>query len=161
VPTKRRSNTPGDPAPRSWTSEDYSRIDVLDVAWVTWPADKKAPKTHQMHHPRSAGAVGGGFFGLLFGLIFFVPILGIAVGALSGAAVGSLRNVGIDHKFMAEVREKVTPGTSALFAVTTGVGVDQISKVLGSLKGELVSSQLSDDQEKELRNTFLWDPFRF
>jgi uncharacterized membrane protein len=135
--------------------ETYNMIDVLDAAWVTWPRDKKAPKTHQLHHPRATGAAGGGFFGLLFGLIFFVPILGLVVGALAGAASGALRDVGIDDEFIAQVRDKIGPGTSALFAVTDESGVDQISKVLAPLEGELVSSQLSDDQENELRNTFL------
>jgi len=31
----------------------------------------------------SAGALDGSFWGLLFGLIFFVPLLGMAVGAES------------------------------------------------------------------------------
>jgi len=60
------------------------------------------------------------YWGLLFGLIFFVPLLGLAIGAASGALFGSMRDVGISDAFIREVREKITPGTSALFALTTG-----------------------------------------
>jgi uncharacterized membrane protein len=62
----------------------------------------------------------GALWGFLFGLIFFVPLLGMAVGASMGALGGSLADVGIDDDFIDQVREKVTPGTSALFAVTSG-----------------------------------------
>jgi uncharacterized membrane protein len=90
-------------------------INLIDAAWVTWPAGKRGPKTHQLHHPTALGAVGGGFFGFFFGLIFFVPILGLALGAATGAAAFKLTDVCIEDHFIDEVREKVTPGTSALF----------------------------------------------
>ena len=47
-------------------------IEVLDGAVVSWPPDKKKPKTRQLHSTTGAGALGGAFWGLLFGLIFFV-----------------------------------------------------------------------------------------
>ena len=81
-------------------------INVADAAIVSWPPDRKKPKTRQVKKGR--GALGGGFWGLLFGLIFFVPVLGVAVGAALGAA--SMRHVGIDDEFVDEVRAKVTPG---------------------------------------------------
>ena len=43
---------------------------------MTWPAGKKKPKTQQLNSLTGAGALGGAFWGLLFGLIFFVPLLG-------------------------------------------------------------------------------------
>lgn len=58
-------------------------ITVQDAAVVSWPSDRKRPKTRQVK--RYGGALGGGFWGLLFGLIFFVPLLGAAVGATVGA----------------------------------------------------------------------------
>jgi uncharacterized membrane protein len=52
---------------------------------------------------------------VLFGLLFFVPLLGAALGALTGALSGSLVDVGVDDRFIARVREQVRPGASALF----------------------------------------------
>jgi uncharacterized membrane protein len=52
-------------------------IEVLDGAVVNWPPDKKKPKTRQLHSTTGAGALGGAFWGLLFGLIFFIPLFGL------------------------------------------------------------------------------------
>ena len=55
---------------------------------------------------------------MLFGLIFFVPFLGMAIGAAMGALTGSMMDVGIDDDFIKASREKITPGTSALFLLS-------------------------------------------
>ncbi len=94
-------------------------ITVHDAATVTWEAGKKKPKTHQLNSTTGSGALGGSFWGLLFGLIFFVPLLGAAIGAATGALAGSLTDVGIDDRFINKVRDEVTPGTSALFVMTS------------------------------------------
>ena len=52
-------------------------INVQDAAVVSWEVGRKKPKTRELHDTKKAGALGGGFWGLLFGLIFFVPILGL------------------------------------------------------------------------------------
>jgi uncharacterized membrane protein len=61
------------------------------------------------------GALDGVFWGMLFGLILFVPFIGLAVGALAGALSGHFRDYGIDDDFIAKVRKTVTEGASALF----------------------------------------------
>jgi uncharacterized membrane protein len=50
-------------------------IKLVDAAVVTWPQDSKGPKTRQAFSTARAGAIGGAFWGFLFGLIFFVPPL--------------------------------------------------------------------------------------
>ena len=74
-------------------------ITIHDAAVVTWPAGKKKPKTRQLNNLAGAGALGGAFWGMLFGLIFFVPLLG-AASARRGRAAGSLTDVGIDDNFI-------------------------------------------------------------
>ena len=95
-------------------------INLQDAAVVSWPEGNKKPKTRQLHSTAGGGATYGAFWGFLFGLIFFMPFLGAAIGAGTGALSGSLADVGIDDDFIRQVREKVTPGTSALFALTSG-----------------------------------------
>lgn len=129
-------------------------IKVQDGAVVSWPEDRKRPKTRQMHNLAGAGALGGGFWGLLFGLIFFVPILGLAVGAAIGAASMSLRDVGIDDEFIDEVRAKVTPGTSALFALTSDAVPDRVAEAFRDTRAELLHTNLSGEQEAQLREVF-------
>ncbi|WP_433298813.1 DUF1269 domain-containing protein [Pseudonocardia sp. CA-142604] len=129
-------------------------IRVVDAAVVTWPADRKKPRTQQLHNLTGAGALGGSFWGLLFGLIFFVPLLGLAVGAAVGALAGSLTDVGIDDDFIKKVRDKVTPGTSALFAMTQDAVTDRVVDAFRGTRAELISTNLSADQEAKLREAF-------
>ena len=51
--------------------------------------------------------MGGALWGGLIGLIFFVPLIGMAIGAATGAATGALTDVGVDDKFMKELGEKL------------------------------------------------------
>src|SRR5215218_2751208 len=101
-------------------------IDVQDAAIVSWEVDRKKPKTRQLNNLAAAGALGGAFWGMLFGLIFFVPLLGAAVGAAAGALTGSMADVGIDDDFIKRVRDEVTPGTSALFLMTSDTVLDRV-----------------------------------
>jgi uncharacterized membrane protein len=129
-------------------------IKVHDAATVSWAEGARRPKTRQMHNLAGAGALGGAFWGLLFGLIFFVPLLGLAVGAASGALAGSLGDVGIDDGFIKRVRDEITPGRSALFAMTSDAVMDKVRDAFEGTSGELLFTNLSDDQEKALREVF-------
>jgi uncharacterized membrane protein len=134
-------------------------IELNDAAVVSWLEDAKKPKTRQLHNLVGAGALGGAFWGFLFGLIFFVPLLGLALGAAGGAFGGSLGDVGIDDSFVKEVRERVTPGTSALFLLTSGAVMDKIAPELEEMRGhaKLLHANLSNDQEQKLREAFAED----
>ena len=129
-------------------------IQVLDAAVVSWEVGKKKPKTRELSDSRRAGALGGGFWGLLFGLIFFIPILGLAIGAATGALIGSMADVGISDSFIRDVREKVTPGTSALFLLSSDAVMDQITDRFKNTQAELISTNLTNDQEAKLREAF-------
>ena len=98
------------------------------------------------------GALGGGFWGLFFGLLFLVPVVGLAVGATVGAIVGSM--FGIDDHFINTVRDKITPGTSALFVMTTQSVGDRAVAAFQDVGGELVSTDLSKEQEDHLLEVF-------
>jgi uncharacterized membrane protein len=129
-------------------------IHVLDATWVSWPPGRRGPKTHPLHGFTTVGAVGGGFFGFLTGVIFFVPLLGLVVGAAAGAATGRLADVGLNDALIAELRRKVTPGTSALFVLTEKAVQDRVAEAFSRFHAELITSNLSDAQEKNLRETF-------
>ena len=129
-------------------------IDVYDGAVISWAPGAKKPKTHQMHSTTGAGALGGSFWGFLFGLIFFVPLLGMAVGAATGALMGSMADVGIDDEFIDKVRSEITPGTSGLFVMTENAVVDKVKDAFAGTHGELIFTNLSNEQEKALREAF-------
>ena len=79
-------------------------ITVVDAATVSWPEDKKAPKTKQAVNLTGAGAMDGAFWGMLFGLLFFIPGFGLAVGAAMGALTGHFADYGIDDAFIKRFR---------------------------------------------------------
>ena len=88
---------------------------------------------------------------MLFGLIFFVPIAGLAIGAAAGALTGKLSDYGIDNDFIKSVSAKVTPGTSALFLLIHDAQKDKVVEALRPYGGELIQSSLSPKQETELK----------
>src|SRR3954467_7834589 len=114
-----------------------------DPAIVPSPEGAKKPKTRQLRNMTGAGALGGAFWGLLFGLIFFVPLLGLAVGAGLGAMSGSLTDVGINDDFIKSMRESITPGTSALFVMSSDAVVDKVREAFEGQPMELVQTNLS------------------
>jgi uncharacterized membrane protein len=131
-----------------------SLVVVHDAAVVEWEKGKKKPKTRQLDDLAGAGALGGAFWGLLFGLIFLVPLLGAAIGAATGALSASLADVGIDDDFIEGVRDQVTPGTSALFAMTSDAVLDQVHDAFGDAHAELIFTNLDDAQERALTEVF-------
>ncbi len=129
-------------------------ITVLDAAIVSWPADKKKPKTRQLYNLAGAGALTGTFWGMLFGLLFFMPFLGAAIGAAVGAFTGSMADIGIDDNFIKEVQAKVTPGSSALFLMSANAVLDRVKEEMQGFSGELIASNLSKEQEAKLQEMF-------
>jgi uncharacterized membrane protein len=125
-------------------------IQIHDAATVSWQQGAKKPKTRQLRNLTAGGAMSGMFWGMLFGLIFLVPFLGAAI----GAATGERADVGIDDQFIKSVRERIEPGTSALFLMSSDAVVDKVKSTMneGGHKAELLQSNLTQEQEDALRD---------
>ena len=153
-----RFDSPGGADEASQTLQELARQDLVvlhDAATVTWERGKKKPRTRQLASTTGAGALGGTFWGLLFGMIFFMPLLGAAIGAATGALAGSLNDVGIDDSFINKVRDQVTPGTSALFVLSSDAVVDKVhAAFVEHQPAELLFTNLSSEQEAALRDVF-------
>jgi len=125
-------------------------IEMEDVVVVT-KDDKGKVKLHQAVNLTAAGAVGGGFWGMLIGMIFLNPLLGAAVGAGAGALSGKLRDIGISDNFMKELGETLKNNTSALFVLVRKVTPDKVLEGLKGFKGKVIQTSLSKDREEKLR----------
>ena len=134
--------------------EGQGALRLIDAAVVTWPSGARRPRTSQVLAGAATGALGGSFWGLLFGIIFFAPLLGLAVGAATGALGGSLRSAGISDAFIQQVRDEVTPGTSALFVMTSDVDVDRVRDAFLSHRPTLIHTNLTPEQDAALREYF-------
>ncbi|MEI9935767.1 MAG: DUF1269 domain-containing protein [Pseudomonadota bacterium] len=109
-------------------------------------------KLNQAIDLTAAGAVSGGFWGSLIGLMFLNPLLGLAVGAAAGAASGALTDIGINDDFMKELAGTLTPGSSALFVLVRKVTVDKVLEAITGTGGKVLKTSLSHDDETRLQS---------
>ena len=129
--------------------KDYL-IDLEDAV-VAVKDEKGKVKLHQMYHLTAAGAVSGGFWGTLIGLIFLNPLLGLAVGASAGAVSGALTDVGLDDKFMKSLAETLNNGSSVLFVLVRKATPDKVLEELEGTGGKIIKTSLSHDDESKLQ----------
>jgi uncharacterized membrane protein len=110
-------------------------------------------KLHQAVSLTAAGAATGAFWGMLIGLLFFNPILGLAVGAGAGALSGKLTDLGVDNTMAKQLGDELTPGSSALIVLLRRVTADKVLDGLKQFagKGRVFQTSLSKDDETSLR----------
>ena len=124
-------------------------IELDDIVIVEHRNDGKI----KLHQPSlaGAGAAGGALWGGLIGLIFLMPLFGMAIGAASGAAAGAMSDAGVDDKFMKEMGTKLQPGGAAVIVLLRNVNAE---KVLAEVKipGEVMQTSLGEDGEQALRD---------
>ncbi len=128
-------------------------IKLADAATVVRRADGKH-KVRQAVDLVGAGALGGAFWGLLIGLVFFVPWLGLAIGAISGAIAGRFSDIGIDDKFIKEVGATIEPGHSALFMLVERMTEDRVLPALQKYHPTVLRTNLSAQDEEKLKAAF-------
>lgn len=129
-------------------------VTVVDHAVVSWPEGADKPSTKQAHEDEWRGTGWGAFWGVLLGALFLMPVLGAAAGAAIGAISKATAAVGIDKKQLDTIREQVTPGTSALFAVTEGADMDRLGERFHGLGGHLIATNLTEAERSTLHETF-------
>jgi len=122
-----------------------------DDAVVAVKDEKGKIKLHQMHNLTAAGAVSGGFWGTLIGVIFLNPLLGMAAGAAAGAVGGALSDVGINNQFMKQLSEHLKPGSSALFVLVRKVTPDKVLAELEGTGGKVIQTSLTHEEEHKLQ----------
>ena len=123
----------------------------LEDAVVAVKDEKGKVKLHQAVNLTAAGAVSGGFWGSLVGLIFLNPLLGLAVGATAGAVSGALTDLGIHDNFMKELAETLSPGRSALFVLVRKATPDKVLEEIKGTGGRVLKTSLSHDDESKLK----------
>jgi uncharacterized membrane protein len=127
-------------------------IEMEDVVIVTREADGDV-QLHQAVNLTASGALGGGFWGGLVGLLFLNPLIGAAVGAGAGAIAGKLSDVGIDDAFMRNVGRSLDKGGSALCVLVRKMTGDKVLERLGAFKakGRVIQTSLTREAEGRLK----------
>ena len=129
--------------------QEQELLDLEDAALVWRTADGKI-KVQQSYSPVAAGAGGGALWGMLLGLLFLMPVFGLAVGAASGAIAGKLTDLGIDDSFMKEVAASLQPGTAAIFALVRSSTPDRVQQALLPYQPTIIRTSLSTEKESDL-----------
>ncbi len=125
-------------------------LSLEDACYVVKDQQGKV-KIHQMTSTAGAGAVGGAWWGFLIGLLFFVPIAGLAIGAGLGALMGKFADYGIDDKFVKQLRAEMKPGNSALFMMVRSATADKAVPELAKYGGTILRTSLSNEAEAKLQ----------
>ena len=129
--------------------KDYL-IDIEDAVVAVKDETGKI-RLHQSFNTVGGGAVSGGFWGALIGLLFLNPLLGMAIGASAGAISGALTDVGIDDRFMKELAETMKPNSSVLFALVRKVSPERVLEELKGTGGKVLRTNLSHEDEARLQ----------
>jgi uncharacterized membrane protein len=128
------------------------RATADDAALVSWPPGRRLPSARTLGGLGAPAHLWGGFWGLLLGLIFLTPLAGPTFGAAAGAVAGSLSEFGVEDDFVYDVRMAVTPGTSAVFLISTAASAQRLEGALGGFEVQTLTSRLSAEQEQRLRD---------
>lgn len=128
-------------------------IELDDAAIVVRKQDGQV-KVKQVSNLTGLGALGGAFWGLLIGFLFMMPWLGVAIGAIAGAAGGHFVDIGVDDKFIKEVGNTIEPGHSALFLMIRDTPPERLTAVLRQSRGKILQTSLSKEDEAKLRSAF-------
>ena len=128
-------------------SQDFI-VDLRGLAIVDVDGDGK---TH-VHTPQrivGRSAATGALWGLLIGVLFFVPGM-VLLGGAVGALMGKLGKSGVDAEFRSRVDHLLEPGHSAVVIMASKVTEDKFASAMRPFGGTILKTSLSETDEKEL-----------
>lgn len=134
-----------------WKLQREYLIELEDAVIVTKDKASKI-KLHQAMNLTAVGALAGGFWGTLIGMIFLNPLFGAGIGAAWGAVSGALTDAGINDEFMKTLAEKLEPNTSVLFVLVRNATPDKVVAEIAEYGGTVLRSSLSHEDEAKLQS---------
>jgi uncharacterized membrane protein len=123
-------------------------LDIFDSSLVTKDEDGRFEQ-HRGRHSLRAGAIGGAVLGALTGLIFTIPVFGLAAGAATGGLLGELAESEFPdgfEEFRDQVSTDLQPGGAALLIFGATENPDHVMNELGRHGGTIRSTDLSDQR---------------
>ena len=97
-----------------------------------------------------ASAAGGALWGMIIGLLFLAPGLGLLVGGVFGALSGTAGKAGINRSLRERVDGLLVPGKAALVVMATKLTEDKFAAALAPFGGTVLKTSLSEADEQEL-----------
>lgn len=106
----------------------------------------------QTHGKKGKYAAGGAGIGVLAGWLLGGPVGGLVVGAGIGAITGALKDFGIDDRSVEMLKSRLQPNSSALLVLGQVEDKEAFITKLRSFDPKVVSTTLSPEVEKQLRD---------
>ena len=127
-------------------------MEMEDVVIVTRTEGGEV-QLHQAVNLTASGALGGGFWGAMVGMLFLNPLIGAAVGAGAGALAGRAADIGINDDFMRDMGQSLEKGGSAVCVLVRKMTADKVLERLSAFRarGRVVQTSLSHNAEQQLR----------
>lgn len=110
-------------------------------------------KLNQLVNTTMTGAAGGSLWGLLLGMVFLNPLIGLALGAGAGALGGALTDFGIRDQFMKDLSSRVKAGDAILFLLIQSMTADKVLNEIKDAGGIVLKTSLDEKKEQHLRDT--------
>jgi uncharacterized membrane protein len=79
-------------------------------------------------------------------------LIGVAVGAASGALGGALSDFGINDSFMKQLSGKIDAASAALFLLIKNMTADKVLREIKDSGGTVLQTSLDDNKDQKLRD---------
>jgi uncharacterized membrane protein len=131
---------------------DLARQELLQLqdAAYAYRDDKGKVRIHQAVSLTGAGAASGALWGTLIGLLFLMPVAGLAIGAGTGALAGKLADVGINDDTIKQIGGQLEQGRAAVFLLARSATVDRVIDAIKPFNPTVIQTNLTKDREEEL-----------
>ena len=123
-------------------------LELEDCAYA-YKDDNGEVRIHQAVSLTGAGAASGALWGTLIGMLFLMPIAGLAIGAGTGALAGKLADVGIDDDTIRQIGQQLQQGKAAVFVLARSA-TDRVIEAIKPFNPTVIQTSLSHDREEEL-----------
>ena len=138
--------------------QTLGRLRIADSAVVEWWPDRPRPEAYQVGSPSRATMLAGAFWGLLFSILFLLPLAGFPPSITVTA--GGLARIGLPEPLLEEVRRRSVRGTSTLFLLTDDSEVERVRSAIADARSTATPSStglisiLTEAENAALRRAF-------
>ncbi len=104
-------------------------------------------------HAAGAGAASGALWGMVIGLLFFMPAGGVVAGGAMGTLFDQMSDLGINDEFKARVGNLLRPGTAAVTILFQKSTPERTIDALAPYGGTVLRTRLSHAVEQHLQES--------
>ncbi|MFD9407943.1 DUF1269 domain-containing protein [Streptomyces sp. NPDC059989] len=142
------------------TVQELHRDHVISVSGLAVVSVDAEGETHVDTPSRLIGpsAAAGAVWGMVFGVLFLLPGVGLVAGAAVGGLLGKLGKSGVDDSFRRQVQDLLKPGSAAVAIMGLMVSEDRFTDAMRRHGGTVLQTSLGAAEENELAEQLAGSP---